>query len=37
MEENELAEDWTRVVFKCFEWSNRKGVIGKVEPSKQFL
>ena len=32
-----LTEGWTRGVLESMEWSKRKGTIGKIEPSKQFL
>ena len=32
-----LAEGWAKGVLKSMEWSKRKGAIGKIEPSKQFL
>ena len=33
----ELTEGWARGVLKSMEWSKKKGTIGKIERSKQFL
>ena len=32
-----LTEGWARGVLKSVEWSKKKGTIGKIEQSKQFL
>ena len=32
-----LTEGWARGVLKSIEWSKRKGIIGNIEPSEQFL
>ena len=32
-----LADKWARGVLEKLTWSKRKGTIGKVEPSAQFL
>ena len=31
------TESWARGALKLMEWSKRKGITGKIEPSKQFL
>ena len=33
----ELTENWARSVLKPMNWTKRKGIAGKVEPSKNFL
>ena len=32
-----LADKWARGVLEKLTWSKRKGTIGKVDPSAQFL